>query len=134
VDDGRRNHTILTPQITAPFLAPPAEADDGSRWAQDPTAAAAFHCWRPWRRSRRRSSRVAALDAERIETGGRHPIHHCRPPPPTSSRARLVPGPSAIVTSAVGCGRGREDAGGGLAELGFGAPGVALGSEREGDA
>ncbi|KAK1628140.1 hypothetical protein QYE76_002455 [Lolium multiflorum] len=63
--DGGRNHTILAPQIAAPFLAPPAEADDGSRQAQDPTVAAMIHFWRSWRRSHRRSSRVAALDAER---------------------------------------------------------------------
>jgi hypothetical protein len=40
VDGGSRNHTILAPHIAAPFLAPPAEVDDGSRRAQDPTAAA----------------------------------------------------------------------------------------------
>jgi hypothetical protein len=128
VDSGRRNHILVVPQIAAL----PREADDRSRRAQDPTAAATFHCRRPWRRSRRRLSRVVALDAERVETGGRRPSHHRRSPPPSSPRARLVLGPAATVANADGSSGGREDVGGGLAALGFGAPGVALGSERGG--
>jgi hypothetical protein len=68
VDCGSRNHTILAPHITAPFLAPPVEADDGSRRVQDPTAATTtIHHRRPWRRNGR-TSRDAALDAEDAET------------------------------------------------------------------
>ncbi|KAK1648530.1 hypothetical protein QYE76_066335 [Lolium multiflorum] len=91
VDGGSRNHTILAPHIAIPFLAPSAEADDGSRQAQDLTAAATtIHRRRPWRRSRRRTSRDAALDAEHAAAGG----------------------PAATVASTDGSGGGRETEGG----------------------
>ncbi|KAK1603513.1 hypothetical protein QYE76_008297 [Lolium multiflorum] len=110
VDGGSRNHTILAPHIAAPFLAPPAEADDGSRRAQDPTAAATtIHRWWPWRRSRRRTSRDAAVDAEHAKAGGCRPSRHRRLQQPPGT---LASGPAATVASADGSGGGRETEGG----------------------
>jgi hypothetical protein len=78
------------PARSPPLLKPPAEVDDEFSWALDPTAAATIHC-RLGRggRSRRRSSRVSALNVMRVESSSHRPSRHHQPPGHVWRGARL---------------------------------------------